>query len=241
MSILLATALLATHAAAQLTTSMWIPGSNKADFSFKGSVVEQKDDRTTVVLEAPPALASDAAAASLPFPSTLTLGGVTYVGYAATADVFDDNNPLTVSFACQRADTKAAATCTFSTAGFAAVVSSLCADTQTDTPDDFCSGNSGAGGVMTTTMPAGKQQLLNEFPLTLTAGTEKLSAAASPTMSHASATASASGSHNVGSASASASASGSASVPHSTGAAASLQNTVPALAGMGAAVAAFFL
>jgi len=229
-----------------------------ADIAFVGSVVEQNGDKTTIALDVTGPSASDIDDSKIP--PTITVGAATYAAYEATVSdiLVDDDVTVTVSLACERANTKALPTCIISTAGFAGLVGRLCSAAQTivaqppATSVDFCSGMSDASGVVTTTLSGDEQYFINEFPLTITAGTEKLSAAATATASSASATAS--GSHAPASGSVSGSgmaastgslapgaASASASVSHSIGAAASIQTAVPALAGMGAAVAAFFL
>jgi hypothetical protein len=48
MSLLLTSTLLASVAAAQLTTSIWMPGAANGDQSFVGSVIAVQGDRTTM-------------------------------------------------------------------------------------------------------------------------------------------------------------------------------------------------
>ncbi|OAL56381.1 hypothetical protein IQ07DRAFT_526326 [Pyrenochaeta sp. DS3sAY3a] len=208
MSSILATTLFATFAAAQITTSIWLPGAAEANQTFVGSVIAQSGDQTTLSL----AFADGPAESSEYYrsaPPTVTLEGTTFVAYQATAEdpLNDSDNTVTVSLECSRSDTNAAPTCVVSTAGVEAVISELYS-----------------------------QYYLNNFQLIITAGEEKLSAvaAATPTASGASVTGSGSAVSGSGSA-----ASG---VPQqSTNAAGPMMTMAPALAGLGAAAAAYFL
>ncbi|KAI8932778.1 hypothetical protein NX059_010268 [Plenodomus lindquistii] len=267
MSSFFATTLFASSVAAQLTTSIWLPGAAFADVAFLGSVISQSGDKTVLSLDFAGSSASQNEYYS-EVPPTVTIGGATFAAYTATAvDLFgEDDTTVTISLGCERANVRAVPTCTMSTAGFSQIYSQLCAAIPTDAPassadsDAFCTEYSDATTVETLTLSGDSQYYINNFALTITAGTDKLSAAASATANGASSTASgstaagsaasrsaapASGSTsssglptNTGSASASA-----ASVAPSslTGAAAPMRTMVPALAGMGAAAAAFFM
>lgn len=232
-----------------------------ADIAFEGSVIKQDGDRTTIAIQPAGPSASDMV--SLPgLPSTITVGAATYVAYQAlVSDILEgDDTTVTVSLACERANTKAVPTCTVSTAGIAELASRICtAVVKTDGPyapggsQDFCAAFDGnEGPVQTSILSGDAAHFLNEFPLTITSGTEKLSAAATTSASGASVTGSGSAAPASGSVSgsgiaastgsqAASAASASASASKATGAAASIHTMVPALAGMGAAVAAFFL
>ncbi|KAH9869966.1 hypothetical protein J1614_006887 [Plenodomus biglobosus] len=259
MSSLLATALFVSSVAAQLTTSIWLPGAAFSDISFMGSVIEQQGDRTVLSLDfASPSATDDDIYSEVP--STVTIGGATYAAYTATAsDLFgEDDTTVTIALDCERANTQAVPTCTMSTAGFSAIYSQLCAAIETAVPgssvesEDFCTEYSDATTVETLTLSGDSQYFINNFPLTITAGTEKLSAGALSTVSSASSTPSSSASPASGPVSGSGLAASTGSVAPSaasasvssssfSGAAAPMRTMVPALAGMGAAAAAFFL
>ncbi|KAF3031797.1 Mucin-21 [Didymella heteroderae] len=244
MSLLLKSTLLASVAAAQLTTSIWMPGAANGDQSFVGSVVAVQDDRTTI------SMAFDGEGIETEYygqgPKTVTVGGTTYVGYevAATAIVEDVTATATVDLACSRADGRAVPTCAITT--------------KIDGgPSDVVSG---LEDTTTTTMTGDEQYYLNNFQLVITAGEEKLgaSAAATPSASEATPTGSsaqssgtfaASGASTSSGASASSDASAAASAAsnaassgpaQATGAAAPMRSLAPVLVGMGAA-AAFFI
>lgn len=252
MSSILATTLFATFAAAQITTSIWLPGAAEANQTFVGSVIAQSGDQTTLSL----AFADGPAESSEYYrsaPPTVTLEGTTYVAYQATAEdpLNDSDNTVTVSLECSRSDTNAAPTCVVSTAGVEAVISELCAGLSTQshaTPvegEQYCTNSEALTFEQTLTLSGDSQYYLNNFQLIITAGEEKLSAvaAATPTGSGASVTGSgspASGSSaQTGAAPTGSAASG---VPQqSTNAAGPMMTMAPALAGLGAAAAAYFL
>lgn len=245
MSKIFSTALLVSCAAAQLTTSIWMPGADGSDMTIKASVMNVDKDRTTLSLALP--TQSDSSDTIADIDQTVTIAGNTYYGFDASAE----NMGVSVHVVgeCTRKDTAdKEATCTMSTKGLDAAISSLCGGSDPD-PDVCNSGNLQLS--MTTTLPEG---YFNMAEVIVTAGQSLLpsaSAAASPSVGSASPTASPSGSAS-GSASGSdaaksdkPTASGSHDASHSskgpeaTGAAA-IMNVAPALAGLGAA-AAFFL
>ncbi|KAF1844261.1 uncharacterized protein K460DRAFT_369127 [Cucurbitaria berberidis CBS 394.84] len=261
MATILTTTLFATYAAAQLTTSIWLPGAANANQSFVGSVIEQNGDHTTLSLafEQGPAQTPDYYRSA---PDTVTIGGTTFVAYEATAvdPVGESKKTITVSLACSRARASAAPTCTMSTIGAEAVLSELCAGLSTEsqaTPVEgaqYCTNGADLTFQQTLTLSGDSQHYLNNYQVIITAGTEKLgaSAAATPTASSASATGSTSAPANSGSGSGSSTAAGnvssvtgarpSSSVPQqTTNAAAPMRSMAPALAGLGAAAAVFFL
>ncbi|KAF1927096.1 uncharacterized protein M421DRAFT_6299 [Didymella exigua CBS 183.55] len=224
MSLLLKSTLLASVAAAQLTTSIWMPGAANANQSFVGSVVSLQKDRTTI------SMAFDGEAIETEYygsgPDLVTVGGTTYVAYEATAIDEEGSVTVTVSLACSRADGSAVPTCTAATkidGAAAEIVSGL------------------ESAASTTTMSGDEQYFLNNFKLVITAGTEKLSAsaAATHTASEPTPTGSSTRSSSASAASAASSAA-SSGVAQATGAAVSMRSLAPVLAGMGAA-AAFFV
>jgi hypothetical protein len=258
MSSILATTLFAASAAAQLTTSIWLPGAGNSNISFVASVIEQSGDRTTLSLDfADPTASEDDYYGEAP--ATVTVGGETYAAYQATAsDLFgEDDTTVTISLACERSDTSAVPTCTASSKGFESVISALCSSAATEshvTPmeyDAYCT-ETDFTTETTMTLSGDSQYYINQFPLIITAGTEKLgaSAAATPTSSGARSTGSGSASPASGSASGSPASTGAGSASaassgavneQSTAAAPPMKTMVPALAGLGAAAAAFFL
>jgi len=166
---------------------------------------------------------------------------------------------VTISGACSRENTdEAEATCTATTIGIESAMSSLCADP--DLATDICPDGVDATLSFSTVLPEG---YFNLFDVVITEGGDSLPSAtaaasvsagsASVTASRSTVTSAASGSANAtGSDSDAAASTGSESAASSgasatssgpeevaTGAAHMVQ--VPALAGLGAAVAAFFL
>lgn len=230
MSLLLTSALLASVATAQLTTSIWMPGAANANQSFVGSVVSLQNDRTTI------SMAFDGDAIETEYygqgPDLVTVGGTTYVAYEATATDEESSVTVTVNLACSRADGSAVPTCTAATK-----IDGAAADT--------ISGLESAAS--TTTMSGDEQYFLNNFKLVITAGTEKLSASAAatptasgPTPTGSSAQSSGTSAASGASAASAASSAASSGVAQATGAAAPMRSLAPVLAGMGAA-AAFFV
>ncbi|KAH7401198.1 hypothetical protein BKA66DRAFT_405824 [Pyrenochaeta sp. MPI-SDFR-AT-0127] len=240
MSAILTTAFFATYAAAQLTTSAWLPGSADFNDTLVASVVAQDGDHTTLALaflDGP--TQSDEIYPRAP--PTVTIGGTTFVAYEVTAvdPLGESDNTVTVSLECTRSGASAAPTCTMSTKGADAVISELCAGLTAQ-----------SHATPTLTLSGDAEASLNDFQVIITAGVEKLdaSAAATPTASGASVTRSSSGSSSVAAAGSGPSASGpsasaaasSSSVPQqSSNAAAPMRTIAPALAGLGAAVAYF--
>lgn len=257
MSAILTTAFFATYAAAQLTTSAWLPGSADFNDTLVASVVAQDGDHTTLALaflDGP--TQSDEIYPRAP--PTVTIGGTTFVAYEVTAvdPLGESDNTVTVSLECTRSGASAAPTCTMSTKGADAVISELCAGLTAQshaTPVEgaqYCTDSAALTFEQTLTLSGDAEASLNDFQVIITAGVEKLdaSAAATPTASGASVTRSSSGSSSVAAAGSGPSASGpsasaaasSSSVPQqSSNAAAPMRTIAPALAGLGAAVAYF--
>ncbi|RMZ68583.1 hypothetical protein GMOD_00008305 [Pyrenophora seminiperda CCB06] len=240
MSKVLSATLFASLATATMTTSAWMPGMSDAQASFTASVVSVNKDRTVLSLDYNVSIDNADAAA------TITVGGNTYYGFEAAAT--DEGVSVTVSGACSRANTdEKSATCVMTTVGLDSAISAVCSGPASDA--DLCSSISGLEMAMTTTLPEG---YFDTFPIIVTAGENLLpsaSAAATPSASSASATAASSGfkSSQTPSPTGSASRGASSSSPsqttgspaQATGAAPMVM--APALAGMGAALAAYFL
>lgn len=247
MSLLLKSTLLATVATAQLTTSIWMPGAANRGQSFVGSVIAVQNDRTTI------SMAFDGEGIETEYygegPKTVTVGGTTYVAYevSATAIVEDVSATATIDLACSRADDSAVPTCEINT------------KISGGPPEE----TEGLSDATTTTMSGDMQYYLNNFPLVITAGEDKLgaSAAATPSASEAtptgttgsstksSATPAASGASassgapaasGASAAASAASSAASSAVAQATGAAAPMRSMAPVLVGIGA-VAAFFV
>ncbi|KAH6872161.1 hypothetical protein BKA58DRAFT_140018 [Alternaria rosae] len=254
MSKILSVALFASYAAAQTTAQVWMPGTEDMGVSYEASVVSVDNDRTILSVDVQGITLDDSMA---DVPATITVGGNTYYGYEAANS--DYGVEVTISGACSRQNTdEAEATCTQTTIGLEAEMSSLCADPEYAT--DICPDGMDAALSFTAVLPEG---YFNMFPVVITEGGDSLpsaTAAASVSASSASVTASrstvtsaasgsatatgsdsdaaaSSGSESAASSGASATSSGPEEV--ATGAAYMVQ--VPALAGLGAAVAAFFL
>lgn len=250
MSPIIYTALFATAAiAADVTTSVWIPGAANANQTFFGSVVQQSGDQTIMSL-------AFANTPSTPdyfrsAPDQVTVGGTTFVAYnvSATDSRASDSPAVTIQLECRRPSggISAVPTCTLSTLGAGRVLNDVCAGLSVASLPEYCTASSAVNFANTQTFSGESQYYINNYPLIITAGTEKLgaSAAATPNVSSASVTAAAAGSGSGIANSATApsrtvpGASGSAQ--QATGAAAPMRTVAPALAGLGAALGAFFL
>ncbi|KAI4632795.1 hypothetical protein J4E80_000153 [Alternaria sp. BMP 0032] len=253
MSKILSVALFASYAAAQTTAQVWMPGLGDMGISYEGSVVSVDNDRTIMSVAVQGITLDDSLA---DVPSTITVGGNTYYEYDASNDHYGVT--VTVSGACSRQNTdEAEATCTQTTIGLESEMSSLCADPEY--ASSLCPDGVDAALSFSTVFPEGYFDL---FAVVITEGGDSLPSAtaaasvsagsASVTASRSTVTSAASGSATAtGSDSDAAASSGSESAASSgasatssgpeevaTGAAHMVQ--VPALAGLGAAVAAFF-
>ncbi|EUC45641.1 hypothetical protein COCMIDRAFT_26195 [Bipolaris oryzae ATCC 44560] len=244
MSKIFSTALLVSCATAQLTTSAWMAGTGSNSLSYVASVITVQNGRTTMSIDVQGMTEDLGAAAEIG--QMVTLQGNTYYGVNAVAE--NDGVTVTITGECTRQNTDdQEATCTMSTKGLEAAVSSACA--SADSEDELCS----AGPLdtsATTTLPDG---YFNMVQVVVTAGEDLLpsaSAAATPSAGSASLTSSkssatnsakptSSGSEAPASSGASRTSQTSSAAPEATNAA-PLMNVVPALAGLGAA-AAFFL
>jgi hypothetical protein len=248
-SVLIAALLTICASAADVTTSIWLPGAANANQTFLGSVIEQSGDQTILAL-------AFAQTPSTPdyftsAPGTATVGGTTYVAYNVSGVDTEGANAatITIELECRRPSGGASAvpTCTLSTLGAGRLVSDLCAGLTVASLPEYCTNSDAVNVEQTETFSGESQFLINNYPLIITAGTEKLGAlaAATPRASSASVTAAAaasgSGSGTAASAAPSRTVSGaSGSVQQATGAAAPMKTMAPAL-GLGAAAAAFFL
>lgn len=260
MSKIFSTALLVSCAAAQLTTSAWMPGAGDSDISYDASVIKVENDSTTLSLSIKGLSDITDGFVSIHTTSigwhilicyiqdnmaqTVTLAGNTY--YAFDGAVAEQGVTVTVVGACSRKNTdEESVTCSMSTKGFEEAMSSMCS--QAGASEDMC-----ASGVIenetSTTLPGAYFTMAQ---IVVTAGGDSLpsaSAAATPSAGSASATGSpsASGASQSGKPTASGSAATSGAsktsqpAPQSTNAA-PLMTMAPALAGLGAAAAAFFL
>ncbi|KAF1835877.1 hypothetical protein BDW02DRAFT_617793 [Decorospora gaudefroyi] len=245
MSKIFTTALFVSFAMAEFTTKVWMPGMGDSGMTFVGSVMDVSDDRTTLSISYQ---AADATLDELysEAPQTVTLGGETYLEVLAMAtESFEDTEVVvTVSMACSRKNTdEEEATCTMSTGGLEEALSAVCGP---DTDSALCPDLGDLAIETTTTLPSG---YFGTFPLVITAGEELLpsaSAAATPSAGSASVTGSGSASASASptasdSASGSESATGAESSSSTFSAGAPMMTMGPALAGLGAAAAAFFI
>jgi hypothetical protein len=228
-STLYATLFATAATAANITTSIWLPGAANANQTFIGSVVEQNGDQTVLALAFASAVSTPDYFSSAP--DQVTVGGTTFVAYKVSAtDAGSNATTATIEVECNRESggISAVPTCTMSTLGAADVMGDVCAGLTVTSLPEYCTQSSAISVEQIQTFSGESQYYFNNYPLIITAGTEKLgaSAAATPTAGDASVTVARAGS-------------GSAS--QVTGAAVPMKTMAPALAGLGAAVGAFFL
>jgi hypothetical protein len=244
MSSLFYTALLATTAvAANITTSIWLPGAANANQTFLGSVMQQSGDHTVLAL-------AFASVASTPdyfrsAPGQVTVGGTTFVAYNASATDTEakDAAAVTIQLECRQPSggVSAVPTCTMSTLGAGSVLGAVCSGLSVASLPEYCTASSAVNAQQTLTFSGESQYYINNYPLIITAGTEKLGAsvAATPSAGGALATGTGSGTGAVSVAAAPSRSSG--SPQQATGAAAPARTMAPALVGLGAAVGVFFM
>lgn len=174
---------------------------------------------------------------------TITVGGNTY--YAFNGAATEAGVTISVTGECSRKNTdEESATCSISTKGLAEAMSSACAEASAS--EEMCASGALEPSI-STTLPEG---YFGMAEIVVTAGSDKLpsaSAAATPSVGSASPTASPSGSgaskptaSGSGNAASSGASKTSQASPQSTNAA-PMMTMAPALAGLGAAAAAFFL
>jgi hypothetical protein len=245
-SVLYAALLASAATAANITTSIWLPGAANANQTFLGSVIEQHGDQTVLSL-------AFANAPSTPdyfrsAPDLVTVGGTTFVAYNVSAT--DTNGAsaatVTIELECRRptGGISAVPTCTLSTLGANSVLGNVCSGLSVASLPEYCTASNAVNVEQTQTFSGESQYYINNYPLVITGGIEKLgaSAAATPSAGSASVTGAAAGSATTGGAGALQSgSSGSRPAEQSTAAAAPMKTMAPALAGLGAAVGAFFL
>jgi hypothetical protein len=274
MSPILSTIIFASAAAAQVTTSIWLPAApyGEDNIQFQASVINVDGDAVTMAIgmEDKEFLSSS---------ETVTYHGTTaFENVVTTTDSYGDyEGDLTVSYGCTKKGNKPV--CTYSYNGPVAW-SSFCEDytsytavitsTETytyDSPEstveqietydyrDQVPGFCLTGSVLPDkyaiqTVEAESDTDVQTFAVTITAGEEKLSATAGATPTgtasstkktgSASATPTPSGNGNNSTSPASSGSPSQSSAPaeQSTGAAAPMKTLAPALAGLGALVAA---
>jgi hypothetical protein len=218
-SVLHTVILAAAASAADLTTSIWLPGAANANQSFVGSVIEQNGDQTVLALAFADAPSTPAYFRSAP--DQVTVGGTTFVAYNASASdsMSPDAAPITIALECRRPSggISAVPTCTMSTLGADRLVNDVCAGLTVESLPAYCTESSAANYEQIETMSGDAQYFMNNYPLVITAGVERLGPSA------------------VAAAKA-----GSGTAAQATGAAAAPMKTMaPALAGLGVAVAYF--
>lgn len=249
---LLFPALFASYAvAANITTSIWLPGAAEANMTFLGSVVEQSGEQTVLAL-AFLSTPTEQEYITRP-PGQATVGGTTFVAYNVTAKdeaATASTVSITIGVQCRRSNGEIGAvpTCTASTLGAGPIVSDLCAGLTVESLPAYCTESDAVNYAQTLTLSGESQYYINNFALIITGGTEKLGAvaAATPNASGASVTgpvgASGSGLESGTGAAPSQTISGASNpAQQSTGAAAPVKTMGPALVGLGAAAAAVFL
>lgn len=246
MSTVLYSALFAAAASAtDITTSIWLPGASNANQTFLGSVIEQSGDQTVLSLAFVNAPSTPDYFRSAP--QQVTVGGTTFVAYnvSATDDGASNAATVTIELECRRSNggVSAVPTCTLSTLGAEGMVSDLCAGLTVASFPDYCTASSAVNVKQTQTFSGESQYYINNYPLVITAGTEKLGASAAATTSTgiASVTGAGSGTASIAAVSSPTVSDASGSPPQATGAAAPLRNVAPALIGLGAAAGAFLL
>jgi hypothetical protein len=235
----------AAVSAANVTTSIWLPGAANANQTFLGSVIEQSGDQTVLSLAFANAPRTPDYFRSAP--QQVTVGGTTFVAYnvSPTDEGASNAATVTIELECRRltGGISAVPTCTLSTLGAGSMVSDLCAGLTVASLPEYCTASSAVNVEQTQTFSGESQYYINNYPLVITAGTEKLGASTAAAPGSGSAFATAAGSGTVGIAAAPSSSFSGAFGPGSqaTGAAAPLKTVAPALVGLGAAVGAFFL
>lgn len=223
-----------------------MPGNGESDVSYEASVIKVENDSTTLSLSVKGL--SDMTEAIDSIAQTVTLAGNTYYAFNGAAAVAEAGVTISVVGECSRENTdEESVTCSISTKGLEEAMSSACAEAGVS--EEYCA--SGASDSSTSTTLPG--EYFNMAQIVVTAGGDSLpsaSAAATPSVGSASPTASPSASNASESgkptasgsepAASSAGSKTSQPVPQSTNAA-PLMTMAPALAGLGAAAAAFFL
>jgi hypothetical protein len=268
MSSILSTVLFASAAAAQITTSIWLPAPyGVEDYTFKASVIASEADAVTMAIDMKVDGEDIASTADI-----ITFHGTTaFENIITTTDAYGDyEGDLTVSYGCTKQ--RSGPVCAYSYNGPVAW-SSFCEDytsyttviTSTVTYGDleevvtedyrdqvpsFCLSGSVLPEEWAIETASAEDIDVQTYAVTITAGEEILGAtagatptnsAASPTKSSSETPARTPTSSGSGSASSpSGSPSGTPSPPaeQSTGAAAPMNTLAPALAGLGALVAA---
>jgi hypothetical protein len=264
MGPLLSVAVFAAYASAQLTTAIWkFDTPVLGNYTEVGSVIGVSGDRTTLQLSLEGYTNSDLTSTKSEAPAPITVGGLTYVEYTVVAVPAGSSTEVSVVVICSRANERVkAATCMQSLVGAELILQESCGfysrseirtitltevlpsrpgrpettliETQTDDfrsgMPDYCT-NSTMLNELAKRPTTFQESDMATVPVVLTAGLEKLSASAAATLTGTGA---------------SAPGMNSGVTPAQTGAAAGSTGAaspinVPALAGIGAAAAAFFL
>lgn len=245
MPSLLHAAILASVASAAVTTSIWLPGAANANQSFVGSVVEQNGDQTVLSLAFANAITTPDYFTSAP--AQVTVGGTTYVAYnvSATDSGGSSAAAVTIELECRRPSggISAVPTCTLSTLGANSVLGNVCSGLLSVSPlPDYCTASTAVNVEQTQTFSGESQYYINNYPLIITAGTEKLGAATAATPSAGGASVTGASAGTSGGGAPSQGGSGASVAPaQATGAAPTMRTMAPALVGLGAAAVVFFL
>jgi hypothetical protein len=171
-------------AAANITTSIWLPGAAEANMTFLGSVVEQSGEQTVLAL-AFLSTPTEREYITRP-PGQATVGGTTFVAYSVTASdeaASASTLSVTIGVQCRRSngETRAVSTCTASTLGAGPIVSDLCAGLTVESLPAYCTESDVVNFAQTLTLSGESQYFINNFALIITGGTEKLGAVAAAT------------------------------------------------------------
>lgn len=267
MSSLLSTALFAMTASAALTTTIRGPFFGGDDETYTASLIGvEKPDRTTIALEMTYQPGFDTSVAPETETQTLTWFGSTRIEAISSTSDIEGMGPLSVKIQCDM-PTKGDGACTYSYGGdyfknnYCASYTGIVTETYTEEYDgttsiyeetydyrsmftsagievdailDMCTGNGKIPKELAVFTETLSKSDMSTATVVITAGDEKLRATAG-------ATPNGNGPEPTGTQVEveSPSKTGAAGAPESTGAA--VLNAVPALAGLGAAVAAFML
>jgi hypothetical protein len=168
----------AAVSAANVTTSIWLPGAANANQTFLGSVIEQSGDQTVLSLAFANAPRTPDYFRSAP--QQVTVGGTTFVAYnvSPTDEGASNAATVTIELECRRltGGISAVPTCTLSTLGAGSMVSDLCAGLTVASLPEYCTASSAVNVEQTQTFSGESQYYINNYPLVITAGTEKLGA-----------------------------------------------------------------
>jgi hypothetical protein len=133
MSLAISTLLFAASATAQYTTSFWMPSRFNDEIGFEGSVVDVKDDKTTIAIVYDQDSNTDGFSLQGLEPETITLQGTTWFETVTTTSESFEEGDATYSIGCSiPSRTRAKPVCTYSVQGVLAY-NQYCSDYSTYT------------------------------------------------------------------------------------------------------------